>query len=173
MISYAVGIPNSVKAFGLFACDARFANRPNRYSVFSSWPSNVRVMSTRPWTSGARRDELIDFACASIVHKPQSYIIDHAFNDPLTIILLTCTILFGETKLSRNFFCSWNNCSKVNCGVATEGTLRGSLGRPAPRLDPEIPGGNADAWVVLIARNAARAEIVNFILPQTISSTSF
>ena len=33
------------------------ANRPKRYSVFNSRPSKVRVISTRPWTSSARRDE--------------------------------------------------------------------------------------------------------------------
>ena len=38
------------------------ANRPKRYSVFSSRPSKLRVISTRPWTFSARRDELIDFA---------------------------------------------------------------------------------------------------------------
>ena len=38
------------------------ANRPKRYSVFNSRPSKVRVMSTRPWTFSANRDELIDFA---------------------------------------------------------------------------------------------------------------
>lgn len=63
MISYPVGTPSSVKAFGLFCCAARFAKSPKRYSAFDSCPSNVRVMSTRPWTLGARRDELIDFAC--------------------------------------------------------------------------------------------------------------
>ena len=42
---------------------AKFANRPKRYSVFNSCPENVRVISTRPWTLGARREELMDCAC--------------------------------------------------------------------------------------------------------------
>lgn len=41
---------------------ARFAKRPNRYSVFSSRPSKVRVMSTRPWIFSAKRVELIELA---------------------------------------------------------------------------------------------------------------
>lgn len=34
------------------------------YSVLSSRPSKVRVMSTRPWTSSAKTVELIDWACS-------------------------------------------------------------------------------------------------------------
>ena len=63
VISYAVGMPRSEKALGSVAERARFAKRPNRYSVFISLPSNVRVISTRPWTSSARRVEFIAFAC--------------------------------------------------------------------------------------------------------------
>jgi len=58
-------MPRSMKALGLFCCVAKFAKSPKRYSVFSSCPSNVRVISTRPWTLGARREELIDFACVA------------------------------------------------------------------------------------------------------------
>ena len=58
VISYATGMPRRLKAGEVF----KLANRPKRYSVFSSRPSKVRVMSTRPWTFSARSDELIDFA---------------------------------------------------------------------------------------------------------------
>ena len=36
------------------------------YSVLSSRPSKVRVMSTRPWTSSAKIVELIDSAFAEV-----------------------------------------------------------------------------------------------------------
>ena len=59
VISYATGTPSNEN----WLLDvAKFANRPKRYSVFNSWPENVRVISTRPWTSGARREELMDCA---------------------------------------------------------------------------------------------------------------
>ena len=58
VISYATGIPSRLKLGEV----AKLANKPKRYSVLSSRPSKVRVISTRPWTSSARRDELIDLA---------------------------------------------------------------------------------------------------------------
>ena len=63
VISYAVGMPSREKESGSLADDARLAKRPNRYSVFSSRPLKVRVMSTRPWTSAASKEELIALAC--------------------------------------------------------------------------------------------------------------
>ena len=60
VISYARGTPSNEYCV---VDVAKFANRPKRYSVFNSCPENVRVISTRPWTLGARRDELMDCAC--------------------------------------------------------------------------------------------------------------
>ena len=48
MISYAVGMPGIQKALGSLAKVMKLAKRPKRYSVFSSRPSKVRVISTRP-----------------------------------------------------------------------------------------------------------------------------
>ena len=48
VISYAVGMPRIQKAFGSRAELVKLAKRPKKYSVFSSGPSKVRVMSTRP-----------------------------------------------------------------------------------------------------------------------------
>lgn len=39
--------------------EARFANRPNKYSVFNSLPLKVRVMSMRPRMSSERSVELM------------------------------------------------------------------------------------------------------------------
>ena len=52
-------MPSKVNSLGVVAM---FANNPKRYSVFNSCPVNVRVMSTRPWTLGARREEFTDLA---------------------------------------------------------------------------------------------------------------
>lgn len=43
VILYAIGTPTRLTCSGS-------ENRPNMYSRFSSSPSKVRVMSTRPWT---------------------------------------------------------------------------------------------------------------------------
>ena len=59
-ISYEIGIPNKLMELG---SAVRFANSPKRYSVVSSRPSNVLVMSIRPCTSSTSSVELIDFAC--------------------------------------------------------------------------------------------------------------
>lgn len=59
VISYDVGKPSKVKASEE---EAKLAKRPKRYSVFSSAPLKVRVISTRPWTLSARMEELIDSA---------------------------------------------------------------------------------------------------------------
>lgn len=53
-------MPSRVNSRGVVA---KFAKSPKRYSVFSSGPSKVRVISTRPWTLAARREELMDLAC--------------------------------------------------------------------------------------------------------------
>ena len=63
VISYAVGMPSKEKELVSLLELARVAKRPKRYSVLSSRPVKVRVISTRPWTSSARREELIDSAC--------------------------------------------------------------------------------------------------------------
>ena len=58
-ISYEIGTPNKLMELG---SAARFAKSPKRYSVLSSRPSNVLVMSIRPYTSSDSNVELIDFA---------------------------------------------------------------------------------------------------------------
>ena len=58
-ISYSNGTPSNESESGVAA---RFANSPNKYSVFSSRPRNVRVMSTRPMQSSASSVELMPFA---------------------------------------------------------------------------------------------------------------
>ena len=58
-ISYETGTPSNESEFGVAA---RFAKSPNKYSVFSSRPENVRVMSTRPRQSSARSEELMALA---------------------------------------------------------------------------------------------------------------
>lgn len=63
VISYPIGMPRRLKALGSLTELARPAKSPNKYSVFSSRPSKVRVISTRPWTFSANREELMDLAC--------------------------------------------------------------------------------------------------------------
>ena len=55
-------MPSREKAVGSLAEVSRLEKRPKRYSVLISRPSKVRVISTRPWTLSANREELIDFA---------------------------------------------------------------------------------------------------------------
>lgn len=74
-ISYDTGTPNRLSDPGVAA---RFAKSPNKYSVLSSRPLKVRVMSMRPKQSSDNREELTDLACVWSA---------------------------GEMKLSRNLFC--------------------------------------------------------------------
>ena len=55
-------MPSNENAVGSLVELAKVANRPNRYSVLSSRPVKVRVTSTRPWTSSAKRGDLMAFA---------------------------------------------------------------------------------------------------------------
>ena len=57
-ISYEIGIPNKLIELG---SAIRFANSLKRYSVLSSRPSNVLVMSIRPYISFTNSIELTDF----------------------------------------------------------------------------------------------------------------
>jgi hypothetical protein len=58
-ILYKIGIPNKLIELG---STTRFANSLKRYSVLSSRPSNVLVISIRPYTSFTSSVKLIDFA---------------------------------------------------------------------------------------------------------------
>ena len=97
-------MPSRLNALESLAEVTRLAKRPNRYSVLSSRPSKVRVISTRPWTSSARRVELIDFACGE-----GQYWWSEVMDLKSVAGDLTWIVLFGAMKLSKKRFCRVNS----------------------------------------------------------------